>query len=71
MSDAEMETIITSAINRAVAQEREECAFMANGEAYTITGTSDMELGQAAAYNDMAMRIRDRSHANTETTRPA
>ena len=68
MTDAEMEAIITSAINRAVAQEREACAFMANLEASMVKGTSELALGKGAAYVDMAMKIRSRSHAKAATT---
>ena len=68
MTDAEMEAIITSAINRAVAQEREACAFMANLEASIVKGATEMALGKEAAYIDMAMKIRGRSHAKTTST---
>ncbi len=61
MSDAELETIIASAITRAVAQEREQCAFMPNAEPFVIKKRSDLELGKAAAYIDMAFKIRHRS----------
>src|SRR4051812_17417063 len=55
MSDAELEAIIASAITRAVAQEREACAFMANFEARLVRGVSEIEIGKGAAYVDMAM----------------
>lgn len=63
LSDPELEAVIASAITRAVNQEREECAFMANAEAYIVKGTrDDIALGKGAAYLDMAMKIRGRSH---------
>jgi len=69
LSDADLEKIIASAITRAVAQEREECAFMANVEAAIAKGKStELEHGKRTAYLDLAMQIRRRSHEQTRTT---
>lgn len=68
LSDADLENIIASAITRAVTKEREQFAFMANFEAHIGKVTSDMDLGKGAAYRDMALKIRARAHAKTQTT---
>jgi uncharacterized protein YqeY len=63
LSDAELENIITSAITRAVAEEREQCALLANFEASIAKGPTDIQIGKGAAYLDMAMKIRQRGAA--------
>src|SRR5258708_2944378 len=64
LSDADLEKIIASAITRAVSEEREQCAFMANVEASVMKGKSTaFEEGKRDAYADLAIQIRNRSHA--------
>jgi hypothetical protein len=60
LSDLGLETIIASAITRAIDEEREQCAFLANMENFTRRGNYDYTMGAKTAYADMAMRIRER-----------
>ena len=72
LSDADLEKIIASAITRAVDQEREECAFTANlAASLAKEKTAELEFGKGAAYLDMAVQIRRRSHAQTPETSPS
>lgn len=60
LNDTELESIISSAITRAILEEREQCAFVANVENFGRRGNDDFTLGAKSAYADMAMRIRKR-----------
>jgi len=72
LSNTDLERIIASAISRAVSQEREECAFMANVEAAVAKGkTTEHDRGKREAYVDMAFQIRRRSHAQPPESSPS